>query len=263
MVDIKQQWYCSSCKAHNDILDLTCRYYFELCQTYRPIPLEKFAGWISLKRRGDLVDVKYPDQTRLPGEQRMRHTEKELEELHARFFNNESTVVVPNMDLAQLEEHIHELEMIAFEAKVRIQSATANKRERVAKLRQSERDRLISNPGISGSDALATIAARKENLNTADKKAKLRQTKADKAVESLAALGMSSEEIAKILGKAKVAEPKEKTPTPKPTPSFTEVNREQAEARMNRELVKEAIEVISDKPKVSTEPNLGFFKFGK
>lgn len=191
----------------------------------------------------------------------MRHTEKELEELHARFFNNESTQVVPDMDLAQLEEHIHELEMIAFEAKVRIQSATANKRERVAKLRQSERDRLISNPGISGSDALATIAARKENLNTADKKAKLRQSKADKAFDSLAALGMSGEEIAKILGKAKLAEPKEKNPTPKP--SFTEVNREQAEARMNRELVKEAIEVISDKPKVSAEPNLGFFKFGK
>lgn len=185
----------------------------------------------------------------------MRHTEKELEELHARFFNDETTNVVANMDLAQLEEHIHTLEMIAFEAKVRIQGATANKRERVAKLRQSERDRLVSNPGISGSDALAAIAARKENLNTADKKAKLRQTKADKAVESLAALGMSSEEIAKILGKAKIAEPKvQKAIEPKPI---------EKPVQTTAELVKEAIEVISDKPKeVSPKPNLGFFKFG-
>ena len=78
----------------------------------------------------------------------MKHSEKELEELHAKFFNDETLNVVSSMDLVQLEEHIHTLEMIAFEAKVRLQSSVANKRERVAKLRQAERDALIFDPNL-------------------------------------------------------------------------------------------------------------------
>lgn len=181
----------------------------------------------------------------------MNFNEDQLKELHARFFNNEATEIVPNMELEQLSAHIQELEMIAFEAKTRLQAATQNKRERVAKLRLAEREKLISNPDISGSDAITAVGKRKERLS-----------KADKLKQTLGALGISTDDMKSIMGNIKIDESKI---APKVA---TELATKTAADIQNANL-KEAISVVADKVEEKKEeanedspkPKLGFFKF--
>lgn len=176
----------------------------------------------------------------------MNFNEGQLKELHARFFNSETTEVVPDMDLETLSNHIQELEMIAFEAKSRLQAATQNKRERVAKLRLAEREKLISNPDISGSDALTAVSKRKERLS-----------KADKLKQTLGSLGISTEDLKSIMGNIKIDETKI-------APTIAPQLAKQTAEEIQKTNLKEAIAVIEDKKVQGSneeKPKLGFFKF--
>lgn len=98
------------------------------------------------------------------------------EELHAKYFNHEQTVIA-NMDMGQLDEHCQELELIIFEARVRHQTAAQKKREMIALLSKEQREALITRPDFNSSE--------RSKLPARDK----RRTAADKAIDMLKAIG--------------------------------------------------------------------------
>jgi hypothetical protein len=118
----------------------------------------------------------------------------EREQLFARFFTEE-TKLVSEMSIEEIGRRIEDLELIAFEARAKVQAADKIKKERVAKLSESEREKLISSPELAVSDAISAIDKRKKRLSAADK-----------LLDNLLKLGLSREEALQQMGAIKVTE---------------------------------------------------------
>lgn len=125
-----QHWKCEICKGYNDILNMSCSF----CKADVP-------SWITAKYQMSVeFDRGIFDSFGVLASARPAEPEgrvKKLlmtpnEELHAKFFSEEAVLVLDLSD-ADLDEHIHELETIAREAKARILAASQEKRTRAAK----------------------------------------------------------------------------------------------------------------------------------
>jgi len=103
-----------------------------------------------------------------------------------KFFNHEA-IAIADMDYATLVSHIQDLEKIAFEAKARLSAGHGKKRKFEYDMSKDERDRLISQPSLSVSESLQTVAKRAD-----------RMTKADKFMESMKKLGLDEEALKAI-----------------------------------------------------------------
>lgn len=185
-------YYCTECSGYNDILNIYCIY----CSIYRDrLVSYKELEWITAVRRG--IAIHYHDTPihMLTDSQRV--------DLFKKFFG-ESATKVASMSLDALDSYIDELETVVIEAKASLQAATHNKRERVASLSQSERDKLITKPEITGSEALSVTKKRKEKL-----------TKADRLIKDYMASGIPEAEAREMVSKiVKVDETKQQsTPT--------------------------------------------------
>ena len=125
----------------------------------------------------------------------------EQERLYADLFNSgyKRGLDVEEMPFTQLESWIEELERIIFEAKATLHGADLAKRERHAKLNQSEKDKTrtqVDSRTYSVSDSIATVKRRAE-----------RMTKMDKLEDHLRnQLGLSEEDIKATLSKVKIKE---------------------------------------------------------
>lgn len=111
------------------------------------------------------------------------------EELHAKFFNEESALVV-TMDDADLEEHIQELEAIAREAKARILSATEEKRNRKAKSGNKAWRVEPIGPDPTVTDAVNKVKQRSQRIG-----------KLDRMRDKMAALGIPESELEQMMSK--------------------------------------------------------------
>lgn len=111
------------------------------------------------------------------------------EELHAKFFNEEAALVV-NMSDVDLDEHIHELETIAREAKARILAASEEKRTRKAKSGNKAWRVEPLGPDPNVTDSLNKVKQRSS-----------RMSKLDKMRDKMAALGLSDADIDAMVSK--------------------------------------------------------------
>jgi hypothetical protein len=111
------------------------------------------------------------------------------EEKHSKFFNEEA-VLVQTMSDADLDEHIHELEDIAREAKARIMAASEEKRNRAAKAGNKAWRVEPVGPDPTVSDSLNKVKQRSA-----------RTGKLDKMRDKLAALGIPDSEIDQMVSK--------------------------------------------------------------
>lgn len=111
------------------------------------------------------------------------------EELHAKFFNEESALVV-TMNDADLEEHIHELESIAREAKARILSAVTEKNNRRAKSGNKAWRVEPIGPDPTVTDSINKVKQRSS-----------RMSKLDKMRNKMAELGIPDSELDQMLAK--------------------------------------------------------------
>lgn len=127
------------------------------------------------------------------------HIMNEKELLFSEFFNKAmKDITVSGMTIHDLTVWIEELEKTVLEGKATLQAAHQSKREKIANLSESDRDKLLSSNPPLVSDALSAVKKRKE-----------RMSKADKLHESLIAAGMSEEDARKISGTIKVDESKQ------------------------------------------------------
>lgn len=111
------------------------------------------------------------------------------EELHAKFFNEEAVLVQTMTDI-DLDEHIHELETIAREAKARILAASEEKRTRKAKAGSKAWRIEPSGPDPNVTDSLNKVKQRSA-----------RMSKLDKMRDKMAALGLSDADIDSMVSK--------------------------------------------------------------
>ena len=174
-------WICKFCNGYNDLLREYCIY----CQVYTSF------------RDSELDLVAYATQERRLGLNTMSekpNTERG-EALFSELFNHEQSQVA-NMTFEQLNEHINELENIAFEARTRLRSASKNQKERILNLSQEERDKLISkNYPFDSSE--------RSNLNLPKRE---KTTKADKMQNELLALGLPQEQVDDMLRNIRIKE---------------------------------------------------------
>jgi len=181
-------WICDSCKLYNDLLRFTCHY--TPCQTHRPKELDNLARVVVFLRQGCHVH--------------MRLSEEEFKELHKRFFNEEITFLTVNeMSIQQLEAHIEELELIAVEAKVKIQAAQETKRTRTAKLREQQRD---SDGNFSAADFSDSIAARQRQARDKTTKAKRGTAKLEALLKTYEELGITGAALDEVKNKLRQAD---------------------------------------------------------
>lgn len=127
----------------------------------------------------------------------MKMSEEDQKEMHIQFFNQTCAKSAEFSTFQELDEWIEKLEVIAAQAKASAQGALHGKRERVAKLSKEEREKLVSNPDLTGTDAFGAVKARAT-----------RMTQADKLVQTYRSLGMSEEEIKVLVGNIKTSEDK-------------------------------------------------------
>lgn len=179
-----QHWKCESCKGYNDVLNVICSF----CKIDKP-------DWITVKYqmsvefdRG-IYDSYGVLQSHASREGRVKTLTTPNEELHTKFFNEEAVLVI-SMDDADLDEHIHELETIAREAKARILAATQEKRTRTAKsgTKKWKVEPLGPDPSVT------------ESLNKV-KQRSARMGRLDKMNDKLAALGIPQSEIDQMMAK--------------------------------------------------------------
>jgi hypothetical protein len=119
------------------------------------------------------------------------------EDLHARFFNEEALLVV-NMNDVDLDEHIHELETIAREAKARILAATEEKRTRKAKAGNKAWRIEPNGPDPNVTDSLNKVKQRSQRMG-----------KLDTMRQKMSALGLSDADIDAMMSKMIAAARKE------------------------------------------------------
>jgi len=127
-------------------------------------------------------------------------TNEDRVELYKKFYDG-AALKVASMTLDQLIARGDELEEIIIEAKAEAQATTAERRKREANLSRSEREKLITKPDITGTEALNGPKVRKD-----------RMSKADKLRETYVSLGMSEAEINAIMKNISVDETKKKAP---------------------------------------------------
>jgi len=146
------------------------------------------------------------------------------EELHQKFFNEESALVI-NLNDAELEEHIQELEMIAREAKARIIAAGEERKNRKAKKgSKGEWQIAPTGPDVTVTDAINKVKQRGSRIS-----------KLDKMKDKLAALGISDNEIEQMIAKMVGQARKDKASINVPnTGIITDAQREAAKAERNR-----------------------------
>ena len=119
------------------------------------------------------------------------------EDLHAKFFNEEALLVV-NMTDVDLDEHIHELETIAREAKARILAATEEKRTRKAKAGNKAWRIEPNGPDPNVTDSLNKVKQRSQRMG-----------KLDNMRAKMSALGLSDADIDAMMSKMVAAARKE------------------------------------------------------
>jgi hypothetical protein len=117
-------------------------------------------------------------------------TDEERKALYMKFFGHEATAV-DTMDYDTLIIRIAELESVAFEAKARLQAGHEKKRKFEYEMSKDERDRLISQPSLTVSEAIGVVSRRRED----EKKAKDRMTKAEKFLEHMRKMGVSEKDL--------------------------------------------------------------------
>lgn len=113
------------------------------------------------------------------------------EELHAKFFSEEAVLVQPMSDI-ELDEHIHELETIAREAKARILAATEEQRTRKAKQGSKAWRVEPMGPDTTVTDSINKVRQRSQRIS-----------KLDSMRERLAGLGIDDSEIEQMISKMK------------------------------------------------------------
>lgn len=111
------------------------------------------------------------------------------EELHAKFFSEEAALVI-NMNDADLEEHIQELESIAREAKARILAGSQEQRTRRAKAGNKSWRVEPLGPDPTVSDSLNKVRQRSARMG-----------KLDKMRAQMAALGIPDSELDQMMSK--------------------------------------------------------------
>ena len=159
----------------------------------------------------------------------------EQEELFAKFYNHEKTLV-PLMDIAQLREHREELQKIAFEARARLVAVDDETRERKAKT--SNKEWLVTDTNVNVSDAINVVKQRAA-----------RMSKMDKLIEQLSKAGIDNATIREMVRGLE----KKATNSALKTVTFTKPSKEVS-----------AVQVKETKPVVSNEPfNPGALKFGQ
>jgi hypothetical protein len=141
------------------------------------------------------------------------------EELHTRFFNDEA-ILVANMSDIELDEHIHELETIAREAKARIMAASEESRNRRGKSKVKEWLVTPAGPDQTVTDSLNRVKQRGARIS-----------KLDKMRDKLAALGIPDKEIDQMISKM-VSQARKDNPSANPvnTGIVLETDREAAKA---------------------------------
>jgi hypothetical protein len=173
-----QHWNCEICKGYNDVLNNHCVF----CKAYKP-------DWITSKHQA-LIEIDrgiFDWYGILEG--RVNNTVTPNEELFAKFYSEEM-LLVQGMNDADLDEHIHELESIAREAKSRITAATENKRTRAAKSGNKSWKVEPLGPDPTVTDSLNKVKQRSQ-----------RMSKLDKMRDSMAALGIPQSELDQMLSK--------------------------------------------------------------
>jgi len=168
-------WNCELCNSYNDILTAHCWN----CKNYRPINLVKIAERTKLNRSGILIITELENKNM---------AEKDRIELHTKFFNHEK-ILYSAMSFEERRNHREELAMILLEGRARMNAVDDIDREENALKGPKGREWLTSNQENNGSDALNQPKIRKE-----------RMTKADKLAADMANLGLSKDDINKMLG---------------------------------------------------------------
>jgi hypothetical protein len=169
-------WICNSCNLHNFQANDYCADY--KCHKSRGFKLSRLEYWRAFYETfGVYLNMPAKDRG---------------EELFKQFFNHENTLVSA-MSFEELEKHIEELEDIAYEARVRLQAASGNRKNRVFQMSEEERDKLISQPDFTSSEKSKLDLPKRE-----------RRTKADRFLENIANLGLDEATTKALLANVKV-----------------------------------------------------------
>ena len=152
LVDYKQYWICSLCNSGN--IDSFCHY----CK-----------AWKSKAYKLSEFSINHEISMRLLSTGGVFKMPIDRDEaLFMKFFNHED-VMVKDMSIEQLSAHIDELENIIYEAKVRHQKSTGVRKNRVERLSQEERDKLITNPDFNSSERSKLEIPKRDKRSRADK----------------------------------------------------------------------------------------------
>lgn len=178
-----QHWKCEICKAHNDVLNTHCW----SCKSYKPEWITTLYQMRVEIDRGIFDSYGILANPFLKSERRVNDLTPN-EELHAKFFSEEAVLVIGMNDI-DLDEHIHQLEDIAREAKARILAATEEKRNRKAKSGKPWKVEPLG-PDPTVSDSLNKVRQRSS-----------RMSKLDKMREKMSALGLSDFELDQMMSK--------------------------------------------------------------
>jgi hypothetical protein len=182
-----QHWKCEFCKGYNDILNVSCSF----CKIHKPSWITALYQMRVEIERGIFDSSGVLSRFHWDWEGRVNKLKMSTpnEDLHAKFFNEEAMLVVSMTDI-DLDEHIHELETIAREAKARILAASEEKRNRKAKA-GSKAWRIEPN----GPDPTVTDSINKVKQRSA------RMGKLEKMRDKMAALGLSDTDIDQMVSK--------------------------------------------------------------
>lgn len=167
---------CDKCNAYNDILTRRCKH----CNSHRDSLSEDLYGfeWSCIVRRGLVIHhvgfISMNDDKRV--------------ELHSQFFN-QAMQSLETKSYAELVSWEEKLEEIVIEGRAGIQASRETRRKREAQMTKDERDKLITRPDMTTGEGLLAPKIRKD-----------RQSSADKLVNQFAGMGISPEDINRLMG---------------------------------------------------------------
>lgn len=171
--------YRCSCGLTNSLLNSHCA--DRKCKIPNPTILSKL-------ERFELIHIdyymSYEERRKLKP---MSDKDKSKAERHSEFFADEKSLI-KDMSIEECMIQLAKFEDIILEARARASANDDEIRQKRARLSKDERDKLISNPDYTGSDALATVNVRKE-----------RMTKADKMLEGFVGMGLDEATIKKLM----------------------------------------------------------------
>lgn len=168
-------YICDNCNSYNDILSRYCWN----CNSHRDSREDLYGfEWSCIVRRGLVVShvgfISMNDDKRV--------------ELHSQFFN-QAMQSLETKSYAELVSWEEKLEEIVIEGRAGIQASRETRRKREAQMTKDERDKLITRPDMTTGEGLLAPKIRKD-----------RQSSADKMVAQFAGMGISPEEINKLMG---------------------------------------------------------------